>query len=198
MRTSLRRSCNACAKAKHRCDLQIPQCSRCMKRQSRCLYTNEPATSRPHDASPGTSGIKELALKNDSDFSAVTGKNNRATPIRFESLVRLENPSNEYLDPFSVYPTTRLARTHVQRLIHHCKTFSITIKDIETRASSPIKYRLPILPSGLACRFKSIPSLMVALGPSRSGPLPRLAPNSIARRGGASSKRISNLRAPYG
>ncbi|KUJ17660.1 uncharacterized protein LY89DRAFT_707125 [Mollisia scopiformis] len=119
MRTSLRRSCNACVKAKHRCDLQIPQCSRCMKRKSRCLYTNEPAPSRPHDTSTGTSGTRKLALENEFDVSSATGRNVRVTPRRFESLVRLENPSNEYLDPFSVYPATRLPRTHVQRLIHH-------------------------------------------------------------------------------
>jgi hypothetical protein len=42
MRKTLRRSCDACAKAKHRCDLLIP-CSRCTERQLRCVYANLPA-----------------------------------------------------------------------------------------------------------------------------------------------------------
>ena len=39
---TLRRSCNACARAKKRCDLFFPQCSRCQSRSLRCFYANEP------------------------------------------------------------------------------------------------------------------------------------------------------------
>ncbi|EAW12050.1 Zn(II)2Cys6 transcription factor domain-containing protein [Aspergillus clavatus NRRL 1] len=45
MRQTLRRSCAACAKAKHSCDLRTPRCSRCLKRQVPCLYANEPLTA---------------------------------------------------------------------------------------------------------------------------------------------------------
>ena len=42
---SQRRSCVACATAKRRCDLQLPQCSRCLSRAAACSYTNEPLSS---------------------------------------------------------------------------------------------------------------------------------------------------------
>ncbi|KAK4679207.1 hypothetical protein QC764_202080 [Podospora pseudoanserina] len=45
MRHTLRRSCSACAKSKHSCDLGTPRCSRCVKRKVQCLYANEPLTA---------------------------------------------------------------------------------------------------------------------------------------------------------
>jgi len=45
MRRTLRRSCAACAKAKHSCDLQTPKCSRCQKRKVDCVYANQPLNS---------------------------------------------------------------------------------------------------------------------------------------------------------
>ncbi|ETS74551.1 hypothetical protein PFICI_13035 [Pestalotiopsis fici W106-1] len=49
MRLTLRRSCNACAKAKHSCDLRTPQCSRCAKRKSQCVYANRPLNPPTRD-----------------------------------------------------------------------------------------------------------------------------------------------------
>ena len=43
---TLRRSCNACARAKTRCDLLSSGCSRCLKKKTRCVYTNEPLGPR--------------------------------------------------------------------------------------------------------------------------------------------------------
>ncbi|KAM3539900.1 hypothetical protein ARSEF1564_007172 [Beauveria bassiana] len=50
MRQTLRRSCSACARAKSRCDLRKPHCSRCASRNISCLYANEPSStsSGPH------------------------------------------------------------------------------------------------------------------------------------------------------
>ncbi|KAL3476174.1 hypothetical protein BJX99DRAFT_228328 [Aspergillus californicus] len=94
MRPTLRRSCAACAKFKHSCDLRTPRCSRCIKRNVLCLYANEPLTapapSKPEGGSP----------RNDNELSSLTTYN-------FGSL-----------DPFESYPPTRLPRDHVQRLIH--------------------------------------------------------------------------------
>ena len=39
----LRRSCQACAKARRRCNLASPCCARCRKKQIPCHYINEPA-----------------------------------------------------------------------------------------------------------------------------------------------------------
>ncbi|KAK4133224.1 hypothetical protein BT67DRAFT_405294 [Trichocladium antarcticum] len=47
MRQTLRRSCAACAKSKHSCDLGTPRCSRCIKRKAQCLYANQPLTAAP-------------------------------------------------------------------------------------------------------------------------------------------------------
>lgn len=49
MRLTLRRSCDACAKAKHSCDLRTPQCSRCVKRKSQCVYANRPLNPPARD-----------------------------------------------------------------------------------------------------------------------------------------------------
>ncbi|KAK4040186.1 hypothetical protein C8A01DRAFT_15878 [Parachaetomium inaequale] len=88
MRRTLRRSCAACAKSKHSCDLGTPRCSRCSKRKVQCVYANEPLTAAlsPSDESPPSGPLAAY----------------RFPPV----------------DPFESYPSTRLPRAHVQRLIH--------------------------------------------------------------------------------
>ncbi|KAG9252403.1 uncharacterized protein F5Z01DRAFT_226766 [Emericellopsis atlantica] len=97
MRQTLRRSCTACAKYKHSCDLGTPRCSRCIKRRVECHYANTPLTApyvpalrvrRPHSLTP-VEGPPSI----DASFAA--------------------------LDPFDSYPVTRLPRKHVQRLIYN-------------------------------------------------------------------------------
>ncbi|SJL10103.1 uncharacterized protein ARMOST_13485 [Armillaria ostoyae] len=46
VRHSRQKSCQACAQAKAKCDLQEP-CSKCISRGKECLYINDPAVSRP-------------------------------------------------------------------------------------------------------------------------------------------------------
>ncbi|KAK1145884.1 hypothetical protein N8T08_003830 [Aspergillus melleus] len=96
MRQTLRRSCAACAKAKHSCDLRTPRCSRCEKRQVQCIYANEPLTAPP--APPGRGNPGSLG------------------PV--EGLGALTTYQFGSLDPFDSYPQTRLPRERVQRLIH--------------------------------------------------------------------------------
>ena len=43
---SLRKSCEACVKAKRRCDAQLPQCSRCFNKALTCSYDNEPLANQ--------------------------------------------------------------------------------------------------------------------------------------------------------
>ncbi|KAK4119212.1 hypothetical protein N657DRAFT_582184 [Parathielavia appendiculata] len=88
MRYTLRRSCTACARSKHSCDLGTPRCSRCVKRQVQCVYANEPLTAPATLDHSGTSAPLTAGY-------------------RFASV-----------DPFDSYPPTRLPREHVQRLIH--------------------------------------------------------------------------------
>lgn len=94
MRPTLRRSCAACAKYKHSCDLRTPRCSRCIKRNVPCVYANQPLTAPP------------AALNHDAG-SLVPA--NGLSEYRFGSL-----------DPFDSYPPTRLPREHVQRLVYSC------------------------------------------------------------------------------
>ena len=98
MRQTLRRSCAACAKSKHSCDLRTPRCSRCMKRKVQCVYANEPLTAPP--AAPG--------WEDGGSIRPLDGSGT-LTSYRFGPL-----------DPFDSYPQTRLPREHVQRLIHSC------------------------------------------------------------------------------
>lgn len=103
MRQTLRRSCAACAKLKHGCDLRLPRCSRCVKRKVLCVYANEPS-------------------------AASTGTNNASLigpPIGAGSLSGYTFGS---LDPFDSYPPTRLPREQIQRLIYSCRClFQLTI-----------------------------------------------------------------------
>lgn len=101
MRQTLRRSCAACAKSKHSCDLGTPRCSRCIRRNVRCEYANQPLSA------PGPS----------TTHSRGAVGHTRGSPGS-------SGPLMEYafgaLDPFESYPQTRLPRDHVQRLIHSC------------------------------------------------------------------------------
>lgn len=115
MRATLRRSCDACAKAKHGCDLRTPRCSRCIKRKTNCVYTNEPLTS-----SPETSGNSTLAVRDNEKVSSLTLRERRSAPAHSESSAWVLNTTDASFDPFDSYPPTRLPRVHVQRLIYHC------------------------------------------------------------------------------
>ncbi|CAI6091726.1 unnamed protein product [Clonostachys chloroleuca] len=119
-RASLRRSCDACAKSKHSCDLRTPQCSRCIKRKVRCVYANQPLTSSS-SSSPVTARmprqVTKLALKHDTPLLPASPR--RGGSVLVENLVELSKPVDPSFDPFDSYPPTRLPRAHVQQLIHH-------------------------------------------------------------------------------
>ncbi|KAL2833077.1 hypothetical protein BJY01DRAFT_225623 [Aspergillus pseudoustus] len=99
MRRTLRRSCAACAKFKHSCDLRTPRCSRCIKRNVLCVYANEPLTAVV-------------------TAPAVPGYEDPGSIGRLERSPGLAGYRFGLLDPFDSYPSTRLPREHVQRLIH--------------------------------------------------------------------------------
>ncbi|KAM7198117.1 hypothetical protein V8F33_005175 [Rhypophila sp. PSN 637] len=103
MRQTLRRSCAACAKSKHSCDLRTPRCSRCIKRRVPCQYANEPLTGS--QSPPGAW-----------DSTTALSASNRAPDPDIGSLYDLNFASSP--DPFDSYPKTRLPRDQVQRLIH--------------------------------------------------------------------------------
>lgn len=127
MRTTLRRSCNACAKAKLGCDLRVPQCSRCVKRKSKCVYANSPLNYSLDTTGPSaeTTGHNSLAAKNESEALSVVPQERKVVSRPSENPGLLINPATASFDPFDSYPSTRLPRVHVQRLIHRCKSFSL-------------------------------------------------------------------------
>jgi hypothetical protein len=111
MRNTLRRSCDPCARSKLRCDLLLPQCSRCQKKspsKTICNYANAPLSSTLTDS-----------LATSSTRSSPESEGAAVQPIQIP-LVLLSNPGTESFDPFNSYPQTRLPRAHVQRLIQHC------------------------------------------------------------------------------
>ncbi|KAL4947672.1 hypothetical protein BDW69DRAFT_199466 [Aspergillus filifer] len=92
MRPTLRRSCDSCVKFKLRCDLRTPRCSRCVKRDVKCVYANQPLTV-------------PVRISHDGSIAPLDGRETLRA-YRFGSF-----------DPFDSYPPTRLPRQHVQRLI---------------------------------------------------------------------------------
>lgn len=122
MRTTLRRSCNACAKAKHSCDLGTPKCSRCVKRKVTCTYANEPLSSSSSSSSSEPSVRGRSVDK--SETKRPSSKSHDSDAYHHSSMA-LSTPVNASFDPFDSYPATRLPRVHVQRLIQHCKPIHI-------------------------------------------------------------------------
>jgi hypothetical protein len=111
MHTTLRRSCDSCARSKLRCDLLLPQCSRCFKKSPAnpiCVYANVPLSSSLTDS---------LAT-----VSTTPSSGSEGTVLQLSSSPELlvSNPGTQSFDPFDSYPQTRLPRAHVQRLIQHC------------------------------------------------------------------------------
>lgn len=129
MRMTLRRSCAACAKAKHSCDLRTPQCTRCVKRKSSCVYANEPLTSLIDANGAGTSAVPAGPARNDEDDVAEKAVESSALIVRAGSVAPTSSDVavlpfsiviDSFFDPFDSLPQTRLPRVRVQRLIHHC------------------------------------------------------------------------------
>lgn len=163
MRKTLRRSCDACAKSKLACDLRTPRCSRCAKRDSPCVYANQPLSASPTDS---TTVPLSKASPTDEDAS----------------VVMFNNPAVQSFDPFDTYPQTRLPRPHVQRLIQHCKLCEAQKRHLRVflTADSSLSHRIPILSIGSRHHVKSIRRVLVAPCSCRSGTLPCVTSNSIA------------------
>lgn len=106
MRKTLRRSCNACAKSKLRCDLLSPECTRCKKKSITCFYVNEPLSS----SSTETNSHVQSRPSPESESALMNFETNYLAPMK---------SSIQAFDPFDTYPQTRLPRHQVQRLIHH-------------------------------------------------------------------------------
>jgi hypothetical protein len=164
MHKTLRRSCAACAKAKHGCDLRTPKCSRCLKRNSDCNYANEPLTWT-------RAPIEEIG----SGFHVLQGSKPRTGSVcsiigggsGSPDLSDLSASLDAHLfDPFYSYPSTNLPRLRVQGLMKHCKRiFRGEFWFGELTISSLIKNRVSVLSIGFKPILKPFRHVMVAVGP---------------------------------
>ncbi|KAE9366220.1 hypothetical protein N431DRAFT_352569 [Stipitochalara longipes BDJ] len=114
MRKTLRRSCAACAKAKHSCDLRTPKCSRCVKRNCTCDYANEPLTATRSPLGALSNGSHPIQASSAPLLLSRSGGSVSPDPsgksMFFEA---------HLFDPFESYPSTNLPRLRVQGLMHH-------------------------------------------------------------------------------
>lgn len=182
MRTSLRRSCNACAKAKHSCDLGTPKCSRCLKRKVTCIYANVPLSSSSTTSSSATEQPARSRSIEKYEVKTYSLKSRDLDSASQDSM-ELFAPAGNSFDPFDSYPATRLPRVHVQRLIQHCKALSTKFQDglISDSRTSSLKYLFSILPFGSQHVLKSIHRLLVAIGSCRSSIIPCFYTDGVIR-----------------
>jgi hypothetical protein len=111
MRKTLRRSCDLCAKSKLRCDLLLPQCTRCTKRSPLkliCVYANTPLSSSLTD------DITTIST------NASPGSDDAIVKVSQSPEMSLSELGSGTFDPFESYPQIRLPRWQVQRLMQHC------------------------------------------------------------------------------
>jgi len=142
MRRTLRRSCAACAKAKHKCDLQTPQCTRCTERKYNCIYANQPLAPvvvRRPDPPEMSLAISPGSI-DPFDTYPVVG----LPRARVQMLIRHCKTSMWYLFCYHV----------IHLLIYH--------------VCSSHKDRVPVLSMGFESVHKPVYSFLVAAGTSRS------------------------------
>lgn len=181
MRRTLRRSCAACAKAKHGCDLQTPKCSRCVERKSSCVYANEPLSSIA-GRTPMAGQSSQLAT------ISSRGSKHRAVSTTLSERADYLSPSpllmaveTQPIDPFDTYPRINLPRARVQGLIYHCTTPRLDILlNPQLTLHSFVQYCLSILPMGYKSGYKSLRHIVVAASTFRSGPVSCLSSNCVA------------------
>ena len=178
MRMTLRRSCAACAKAKHSCDLQTPKCSRCVKRNFLCIYANEPLTASA--AQGGNNGGLPTASRNTpthvplvsisrSPLRSSDGSNTLSPSLDAPALLMLIGAP---LDPFDSLPTTCVPRPRVQNLIYLCEqeytSVILPFDSLGLTFNSPVQDRVSILSSRSRSGLKPVSHFMVASGIERS------------------------------
>ena len=164
MRKTLRRSCAACAKAKHGCDLRTPKCSRCLKRNSDCIYANEPLTSTKASIGDIGNGFHAPQGSKSRTAAVLSGRSGgRVSPELSELSPSLDA---HLFDPFYSFPPTKLPRLRVQGLMQHCKrTFKSKFWFGELKISSLVQNCISVLSIRSESIFKPFRHVMVAVGP---------------------------------
>lgn len=164
MRKTLRRSCAACAKAKHGCDLRTPKCSRCLKRNSDCIYANEPLTSTKASIGDIGNGFHAPQGSKSRTAAVLSGRSGGRVSPELSDL----SPSLDahLFDPFYSFPSTKLPPLRVQGLMQHCKRTSRgEFWSDELTISSLVKNCISVLSIRSESIFKPFRHVMVAVGP---------------------------------
>ncbi|KAJ5925521.1 hypothetical protein N7454_008160 [Penicillium verhagenii] len=98
---TLRRSCQACARGKRRCDQRLPQCSRCESRGANCEYVNEPLSIH--------NGIQKAPRKraNPQTHTARTASPPIRLPLRLEIAKEYDSSTIRFLvNELRAFPST--------------------------------------------------------------------------------------------
>lgn len=163
MRMTLRRSCAACAKAKHSCDLRTPKCSRCVKRNCNCIYANEPLTSTTARLGDiGNGFYAPQASKPHTGPILLSREGGNVSPHLSDMSIFFEA---HLFDPFDSYPSTNLSRLRVQGLMRHCKWSSTgDFWFVGLTIPSLVQNRISVLSFRSESIFKPLCYIVVAVG----------------------------------
>lgn len=178
---TLRRSCDACAKSKLSCDLRTPQCSRCAKKHTTCVYANQPLTSsRPSNVALFHETFHEVSGASETSTQSSLLLLRSLTLLWTPSIPILGRSSHEHMNSGSsstvghrILPTSSLERSHQL-----------------TPTSSPIQNCIPILSPRSRCIFESLHCILVASGPLRSSSLSCISSDSFIGHRSSRSKRL--------
>lgn len=109
---SLRRSCQACAKGKRRCDQRWPRCTRCLDRGVNCQYINTPLTA---------TDAPRQSLQKDRPSSYQVTRNFSPQihlPLRLEIAKKYDQPAIQFLvNGMRALPTT-FAQSYKNSFVH--------------------------------------------------------------------------------
>jgi len=122
MPVTLRRCCIACAKAKRRCDLQLPRCTRCSGKGLQCGYVNEPSShessQHPSDMVPSPDRLQH-SINSHSGLCSVANRH----PVSFSVRSSLLESSLSVVRPSAPEVALTLDQATVRSLLTGLRSF---------------------------------------------------------------------------
>ena len=146
-----RKSCGACVAAKRRCDLAVPLCSRCLRRNPSCMYPGQQPSANP----PVLGAINSL----DTSLSAAPAVSMTVENSVFQApnITDILQPSESYWDS--------LQHLHSNISINHSGHFSQSSNlELAMPNTKPLRPLSEIIASKLQFAvdvLKKAPSMMV-------------------------------------
>ncbi|UZP44985.1 hypothetical protein NXS19_012797 [Fusarium pseudograminearum] len=89
--TVLQRSCQACIKARRRCNLATPCCERCSTKRIKCCYINQPAPATvdiSHSSMIKTKGLSDIPKSQNLSFLVLSGELDTSLQMRVRQVLR--------------------------------------------------------------------------------------------------------------